>query len=232
MDVLTCLIREQPNALLHLARTKLLTINETLNGKLAEIEQSHYLHTEADVGRASDLYLINPVNIAIQKLLPRGGRIFCRAEQVGRKKNRTDRRWTYRRNGQSVDIAILELKAPFVLKSNDFKYAMVTTSKAREKNDAAQSMENSTHLKRNAITVAKQTKKYADDLGVTDIAVFDWNAMFVFDYNNIDYDSSNPRPAKRTWFRETDVMPARGHTFRSMLLGLLIRGLQKNGIIN
>ena len=125
-----------------------------------------------------------------------------------------------------MDIAILGLKAPFVLKFNDFKYATVTANNAKAKHDAVQVTEHNAHLKRNTITIAKQTRKYAD------IAVFDRNAMFVFDYKDMDYDSSNPRPAKGTWFRETDAMPARGHTFRSMLLGLLIRGLQRNGFIN
>lgn len=37
-----------------------------------------------------------------------------------------------------MDIVILGLKAPFVLKFNDFKYAMVTANNAKAKHDAVQ----------------------------------------------------------------------------------------------
>lgn len=64
---------------------------------------------------------------------------------------------------------------------------MVTANNAKANQDAAQGTEHNTHLKRNTIAIAKQTRKYPDDLDVTDIAVFDWNAMLVFDYKDTGY---------------------------------------------
>lgn len=65
---------------------------------------------------------------------------------------------------------------------------MVTANNAKAKHNAVQDTEHNNHLKRNAIKIGKQTRKYADGLDDTDIAVFDWNAMFVFDYKDMGYE--------------------------------------------
>ncbi|KAB8224645.1 hypothetical protein BDV33DRAFT_199320 [Aspergillus novoparasiticus] len=149
-------------------------------------EHSHDLHTEADVGRAAGSYLINFVNIAIERFLPSDGRVVCRGEQTDQKKNRTDLRWAYISGGQSADIAVLEMKAPFVLRWDDFNEAMATEDDTKKKHDRAHEFGDHTLLKDNAIVLSKQTKKYATSLGVADIAIFDWGSMFVFDYSAVD----------------------------------------------
>jgi hypothetical protein len=232
MDSVSAFLWEAPSVLMNLAKDKLPTINQSLGDYMAQVEKSHYLHTEADVERASDVYLINPVNIAIQELLPNGGRVICRGEQTDRKKNRTDLRWTYFKGSQSAGIAVLEMKAPFVLRWNDFGEAVATASNAKQMHDKAHRFPEHTLLKDNAIILSKQTRKYSKNLNIADVAIFDWNSIFVFDYSDVDEDSSNPKPARGSWFRETDGDPGQGQTFRMMLLWLLIRGLQRNGIVS
>lgn len=51
------------------------------------------------------------------------------------------------------------------------------------------------------------------NLNITDIAIFDWNAIMVFDYKGTNYDALNPTLAKGTWFKEQDAKPYFGQTF-------------------
>ena len=73
--------------------------------------------------------------------------------------------------------------------------------------------------------------KYSDKCGTPDIAFFDWNTMFVFNFHGMDEDASDPVLAKGTWFTEELKDPRQGYTFRMILYEFLIRALMRQGII-
>ncbi|KAK6826483.1 hypothetical protein RU639_005608 [Aspergillus parasiticus] len=112
--------------------------------------------------------------------------LFAEGNRPIRRRIGTDLRWAYISGGQSADIAVLEMKAPFVLRWDDFNEAMATEDDAKKKHDRAHKFGDHTLLKDNAIVLSKQTKKYATSLGVADVAIFDWSSMFVFDYSDVD----------------------------------------------
>ncbi len=63
-----------------------------LRERIPQIESTHLIHTEADVLRATHLYLLHPVNVAATLLMPQGGSLYCRSE-VQDSSSRTDIRW-------------------------------------------------------------------------------------------------------------------------------------------
>jgi hypothetical protein len=77
--------------------------------------------------------------------------------------------------------------------------------------------------------VSKQAKKYHQELQTPDIAVFDWNNMVVFDFSGM---SRNPKLARAIWFSEAGKNHNQYQTFRSLLLGFLIRSLLRHNLIN
>lgn len=52
----------------------------TLHEQMPQLEQTHFLNTEADVLRASFLYLLHPVHIAVSDMLETGT-LDCKGEQ-------------------------------------------------------------------------------------------------------------------------------------------------------
>lgn len=50
---------------------------------------------------------------------------------------------------------------------------------------------------RECMLVVRAGKKYSNNVGTPDMAIFDWNAMFVFDFSDMT------KLAKRVWFKET-----------------------------
>lgn len=64
--------------------------------------------------------------------------------------------------------------------------------------ESVQGTEEHTLLKCNETTISRLTNKYMGNLNITDIAIFDWNAMMVFDYKGTNYDALNPTLAKGT----------------------------------
>ncbi|QSS61736.1 hypothetical protein I7I51_03913, partial [Histoplasma capsulatum] len=156
-------VTENPSVLINYARNQLLAHTPN-SGSLAErmpqVEPGHLLHTEADVLRASVLYLIHPVNVVANRLLNTGS-LDCRGELASGGGCRTDVRWVYRNGSQTPNIAVLEVKYTKVLHLNDFHPALTNQQNARAKRDAAQGEENRTHFKRNAYWIPKQAKKYS-----------------------------------------------------------------------
>lgn len=61
---------------------------------------------------------------------------------------------------------------------------------------------NGTFLRGNAVTLSKQVMKYAEAYDIVDLAVFDWNALFIYDLDSMDEDSSSPILARGTFFTE------------------------------
>ena len=61
-----------------------------------------------------------------------------------------------------------------------------------------------------------------------DIAAFDWISMFIFDFNDADEAPENFNPVREAYFQETPYNVAQKFTFRHVLLGFLIRALERH----
>lgn len=79
--------------------------------QLPQICGSRGTRMQADVGRASDLYLLNPVSVTVQKHSQRGSRLFSMSEKVS-KTGRTDRRWVYQRAARRWCKGVLRSMQP------------------------------------------------------------------------------------------------------------------------
>lgn len=203
-----------------------------LQQQMPQLERSHHLHTEADVLRASSLYLLHPVNVAATRLVSNGN-LFCTSEQTSSGGARTDIRWVYHPNhgGKAVSIAVMEFKNTNVLRLSDFLPALTDQQHARAKVQAAFAKPGFTHLINNAYWLSKQAMKYKRAASVADVAIFDWNAMFVFDFAGMDEDAQVPVLAKGIMFQETVDSVNNGVTFRIVLLGFVVRALKRHGCI-
>lgn len=84
-----------------------------------------------------------------------------------------------------------------------------------------------TLLDNNATWLSKQADKYADTC--TEIAAFDWSAMFVFDFKDVNEDLASPKPVRGIFFEE---MEGDKLTLRRVLLGFLIRALNRHPIMS
>ena len=197
---------------------------------LPQVEQTHFLRTEGDVSRASQLYLIHPVNIAatsvIERFGPNPGRLYCLAEHT-MSDSRTDFKWTFHpQHGQPRQIAVLELKNTSVLHWDDWQPAFCAPQQAYHKLYAAYDREYSTFLSRNAVVVSKQLNKYHEKLVVDDIAVFDWNTMLLLDFKGATDNSASPVFPKALFLKE-----GQGVTFRMVLFAFLIRALRRKHVL-
>ena len=141
------------------------------------------------------------------------------SDKEGDKSNRDD--------GAGDIFAILEFKNTDVLFWDDFKHASCTRENVDEimaKVEGIQAQKDNhdvTLLRDNAEVVSRQASKYANLC--PDIALFDWNSMFIFDFSGEDDDDELPLG---TFFQEE---PNGGITFREMLLCFLIRALARHG---
>jgi hypothetical protein len=197
---------------------------------LPQVERTHYLRTEGDVSRASQLYLIHPVNIAaasvIERFGPNPGRLYCLAEHTT-SDSRTDFKWTFHpQHGQPRQIAVLELKNTSVLHWDDWRHAFCAPQQAYQKLNAAYNQADFTFLSRNAIVVSKQLNKYHEKVVVDDIAVFDWNKMLLLDFEGANDSSSPPVFPKALFLQE-----GQGVTFRMVLFAFLIRALRRKHVL-
>ena len=130
-------------------------------------------------------------------------------------------------HGQIRQIAVLELKNTCVLRASDWNPAFCQPHQASNKLTAAYSQTpHYTLLTDNAIVISKQAKKYHNTVGVNDVAVFDWNAMFLFDFRGVNEDPAHPVFTKGLFVQE-----GQGVTFRLLLLGFLLRALERQHVI-
>lgn len=141
------------------------------------------------------------------------------SDKEGDKSNRDD--------GAGDIFAILEFKNTHVLFWDDFKHASCTKENVDEimaKVEGIQARKDDhdvTLLRDNAEVVSKQASKYSKLC--PDIALFDWNSMFIFDFSDEHSDYELP---VGTFFQEE---PNGEITFRELLLGFLIRALARHG---
>lgn len=224
-DPIRVLLPNDKAALLKLASDgleRLPSSSQCRTARMPRLEKSHLLRTEADVLRLSALQLVHPVNLVLEDLLPSGGQLLCLAEVLTQTdRGRTDLKWTCNLDDKSATVAILEYKNTRVIRKTDFSPAFTTEDrKAKDLARAYQTpYEENTLLEGNAITLSKQVNKYSRDC--KDIALFDWHSMCVFELEQMDHNDA----AGFTFSSD----PAH---FRQLLLGMILKGLKRKGIIS
>ena len=197
-----------------------------VNQALPQLERSHILHTESDVVRASMLYLIHPVNVAASKLLGNNNKtLYCRSEILSGS-SRTDIRWQVTDGHTYRNVAVLEFKNTKVLHWQDFRKASPQGVSAKDMRNTALGRKDQTLFESNALVVSKQAKKYSEEIA-PDVAVFDWEHMFIFDFTDVREDASDPKLCRGIWFEESAQHQNDKETFRMVLLGFLIRALRR-----
>ena len=191
------------------------------------------IKTEADVMAQSILYLLHNVNIVLNKSL-KNGWIEGHLEWTQKLKMRSDYRWTYRSlDGDTLHFAVLELKAPNLLRWEDFEGAIaLNDNEEKEKIDDAYSEPSGTLLVDNGKIFVQQVKKYLKNLGTKDVALFDWKHLVTLDTEGLDEDSRHPRAARFTWFEEDGKDVGKGINFHMMLLGFLHQAIDRYPMIS
>ncbi|OBT90796.1 hypothetical protein VE02_00666 [Pseudogymnoascus sp. 03VT05] len=195
--------------------------------RMPQDEPGLFIRTEGDVIEISCLSLLHPVNIAANvALLDQSGCLECRQQM-------------------NIIIASLEHKNTNMLFHKDFADANVTSEAAArdilrllqpspgQPAPDLQHDDEPTMLKDNGYEISKQAKKYSQHGDMLDVAVFDWKAMIVFDFSDVSETLENPRPTRLCAFQEltaSDVDISNGFTFRTFLLGFLIKALWRHGL--
>ena len=194
-------------------------------------EHTHYLSTEADVVRASILQLLHPVNSIASRLISQGhGELRCLSEHNAHMYCRTDIVWTYQQSPHHSPkyVAVLEFKNCRSLHWEDFENATISHQQdASLKMYQAAGKVNGTCLKRNATIISQQARKYNYYTRCDDVAIFDWNSMFLYDFSTMNEDGPH-KTLVSGWFHTQETQ---GTSFRLLLLGFLTRAMERHGII-
>lgn len=220
--------REDPGVLLGFVQPAGLNPDDELL-KFAQLDgECGFPRSEGDVFAATILHLANPVYSALMREFPSGYLTMSCEHSIATL--RTNIRWTLRmRDNRTRVIALLELKAKGALCFEHFENAMAIDDTAEEckLNDAYsdRAPNHGSLFKKNAFWLMKQATKYANILGVHDVAIFDWNSMFILDYSN--WDSKLP---KGIWMDENpreNLQRESLDKFRAALYGFLRRALDR-----
>ncbi|KAK7040541.1 hypothetical protein R3P38DRAFT_3261118 [Favolaschia claudopus] len=219
-------------------------VKAALAGSHIEIEQerSHLLHTEADVERAANLYLIHEMNFIFKVIL---GSLSVQLQeelkcssQVSQKGTRIDITWYV----NDKAIVIMEYKRCHIVERDQWTartiefdewYSMPKelrdTSEFKEKVETklaelrGRKADSQTHI-------AKQIGEYAEQRKAPIMIVFDWNEMILVDmYPSMKKHHSQTNPAQ-IFFSDEGLPDADGDcefTHRKVLLAAFIRGLEK-----
>jgi len=198
------------------------------------VENSIYLRTEGDVIRAVNLYLVHPVNMALQAIQ---SSIFCRSEWQHGSTARTDLIWEWTNKDKRVALGVLELKNTQLLVQADFNQGLAdmepSTTSRRDPRSLierafSKKSQDRTFLGASASRVSRQAMKYHDTTQTDFVAVFDWSSMIIFDFG--DMDEGTYKLAKGTWHQEGPDLPSYA-TFRMLLLGMLITSMRRTGVL-
>jgi hypothetical protein len=141
-------------------------------------------------------YFTHPVNVAASLLMPPGGRLECRIE-MSDPRIRTDVRWVYRHGNKTINVAVLEFKNTKVIHRKYFENAMTSSRGAAKKVRDAQELQPATYFEGNALWLSKQAIKYYWPTECPDIAIFDWDVMFIFNFHEMNEDASCFRTCSR-----------------------------------
>ena len=151
------------------------------------LEAGFFLKTEADVVRATALYLLHPINQAINAYRLSKGQeaLFCSME-VKLKDARTDVLWRNQTTGRYV--AVLELKNTYSIKPEQFSQSIVTDLDLRSNLRLTTRIDarRASQFKENALVIISQAAKYAVQFQTPWLAVFDWRRLVVVYFPNLD----------------------------------------------
>lgn len=207
---------------------------DNLLKRVAYRDGSNLLRSEADVLSATILYVLNPVNLAINRNLKQGSMTMS-CEQTSPGRVRTDIRWSYRVSPTTVgaEVAVLEVKPKDTLRWPDIADAMARSdAEERLKHREAYGTNGKTLFVHNAFWFTKQAQKYAEQLETPDVAIFDWNNLFILDFSTMDPDRRRPKLARGIWFNEEGKDHQNLHTLRAVLLGFLLRAMSRYPVIS
>lgn len=164
------------------------------------------------------------MNIALQEILPAGTKLIWGTESYGGPKSRFDVQWSlYSDQGTLLEIlAVLEVKNTHIIRRDDFAPAEATEQNLEIQRSKAASREPYfTLLEENAVWLSKQAGKYSEQCA--SVAVFDWNAMFIFNY--LHEQSTIGGAVRGTYFDESGS--TKGMTFRRLLFAFVVRVLKR-----
>lgn len=187
------------------------------------VVETHRLVTESDVLRIAIFQPLHPLNIALQEIVPDGYTLVCGTEPCGGFSSRYVVHWSLysNQNGHSKIIAVLGVENAHVIHKSDFTPAEANAQNIYAKIEKAIFQRDYTLLRQNAIWLSKQAGKYATICD--DVAVFDWNAMFIFNY--VDSNSTEDGPVRGTYFDESG--DSHGMTFSRLLFAFVARALNR-----
>ncbi len=207
-----------------------------LDSYLPAVEPTFLLRVEADVVRASVLYLLHPINFALRSLSIE--QLFCLSEMSQGPTARTDIAWTFQDKWNNRrTLAVLEFKNTYMLRKDEFysgKADMSAEVGAKGSpvaliNDVkATPDDGNSWLGSGARTLSRQMMKYSRRARTDFVAIFDWKALFIYDFSTMD--EKNYQLARGTWFVE-DPLASQTVTFRTLLMGMLIEALRRRGLL-
>lgn len=213
----------------------------SLTTHLPAVEPSIFLRTEGDVVHAVGLYLLHPVNMALEAIrrmvVGSGSSIYCQSEVHQGPTARTDFVWKLTKGTKMVTLGVLELKNTQLLVEAHFTEGVVDMTRSGRDavsmidlafSDKVPNEADKTCLGRSASRVSRQARKYHTEARTDFVAVFDWCSMIIFDFGGMDEGSY--RLAKGTWHQEGPHLPSHGN-FRMLLLGMLIKSMKRFGVI-
>lgn len=196
------------------------TLASALQSSLPAVERPFLMITEGDVLRATTLYLLHPINLALNAKYE-DTPIYCLSED-SKERIRCDITWKYRDGRDLKTIAVLELKKRGALSWEDFERAESNAGNREDKMQEAYANTDdgddvATTFKENAIPLSKQAAAYAIRQKTQFVGLFDWNYMFLFQFCQLNLAEKNIGDcAYGTWVQETDSM-----LFRKTLFGFL-----------
>ncbi|PGH36239.1 hypothetical protein GX50_00924 [[Emmonsia] crescens] len=123
-----------------------------------------------------------------------------------------------------VDLKVASMfSGPVIpIKESDFAPAEATEQNLdAQRGKAANQGPHFTLLKENAVWLSKQAGKYSEHC--SSVAVFDWNAMFIFNY--LHEQSTRGGAVRGTYFDESG--PTKDMTFRRLLFAFVARALKR-----
>jgi len=195
---------------------------QRLQAYLPVLERPFQIFTEADVVRAATLYILHPINEALNAR--HQNRIHCRSESTQISRGRCDVLWQFWNSdeGDWTVIAVLELKNRGVLQWSDIEGARRDEKTREDGLDEALSKRGRTLFLSNMVPISKQAAHYAWATGTHHVALFDWDSLFMFRYESVDFETKSIGDwAYGPWVKEDEAT-----TFRKALLGFLLEACE------
>ncbi|KAF2763307.1 hypothetical protein EJ05DRAFT_33719 [Pseudovirgaria hyperparasitica] len=203
---------------------------------LPAIERPFEIHNEADVVRATTLYLTNPINKALEKIFNQT--ISFHAEHVENSDGesvRADLVWKYSdpQTKKSTIVAVLELKKRGVMQYSQWQQSQ-TSNDARsigrrmEQIRAQDRSQNpsGTLLFSHSRTLSKQAAAYGVRFGTKYVALYDYNDLFLYYFNALS--AGGVGDIASGTYIGTEQAP--DVTQRKALLGWLVRACAEKGL--